>query len=137
MKNQYKTKNRDLLFEYFEEVKGKHFTVNDVSRFFDGRGQHIGTTSIYRQLEKMLDEGIVNKYTIDQNSSACFEYVGGVHKEQDECFHCKCEKCGKLLHIHCDDLSAVKQHLLQHHDFILNPLRTVFYGLCEECAKND
>ncbi len=136
MASQYKTKNRNLLFEYFEEKGYEHFTVSDVSAFFDQKGQHMGVTSIYRQLEKMVDEGIVNKYIIDGTSSACFEYVGNnIHHEHENCFHCKCEKCGKLIHIQCDDLNELKNHLLQHHDFVLNPLRTVFYGLCQECAK--
>lgn len=51
---------------------------------------------MYRQLESLVDEGIVNKYFVDDNSPACFEYIGGDgRKGPDECFHCKCEKCGR------------------------------------------
>ena len=138
-RGQYQTRNRKALMEYFQETGHEHFTVNDVGCFFDARGEHIGITSLYRQLEKMVDEGIVNKYSVGENSPACFAYIGEhSHDEgKENCFHCRCEKCGRLFHIHCTDLDDVAVHLKQHHGFKLNPLRTVFYGLCEECLNNE
>ena len=42
----------------------------------------------YRRLEKLVDEGIINKYIIDPGSPACFEYVGeDSHQDSDVCFH--------------------------------------------------
>ena len=49
---------------------------------------------------------------------------------------CKCEKCGKLTHMHCEELEGIGEHLYEHHGFVLNPLRTVFYGVCEDCAAS-
>lgn len=129
----YKTRHREDLMEYFEKTGANHFTVNDVCEYFKSRGSAIGTATVYRQLEKMVDEGIVNKYIIDANSPACFEYIGE-HMHHDVCFHCKCEKCGKLIHLHCEELKAIGSHLKQEHDFVLDPKRTVFYGICSECA---
>ena len=66
--------------------------------------------------------------------SACFEYVGqDSHAPGEACFHLKCEKCGKLLHLHCEELDHIGGHLFEEHGFKLDPLRTVFYGVCEEC----
>jgi len=133
-KSKYKTKQRDELLDYLKTVPGVHITVGDVCGHFRDQGKAIGTTTVYRQLERMVDEGIVNKYIIDGNSPACFEYIAeNVHRENEVCFHCKCEKCGKLIHLHCEEIAAMKQHLLEHHSFTLNPMRTVFYGLCDQC----
>ena len=76
----------------------------------------------------------MQKYVIDGNTPACFEYVGE-HKraETDPGFHCKCEKCGKLIHLHCEELSQIQDHLRKEHDFQINPMRMVFYGLCSDC----
>lgn len=103
--------------------------------YFEGIGSSIGRTTIYRQMERLVDEGIVNKYIIDANSPACFEYVKKEEHatEESDCFHCKCEKCGKLIHLHCDELRLIKSHLEKRHSFFLDPLRTVFYGVCEDC----
>ena len=100
------------------------------------QGASIGQSTVYRQLESLVDEGILAKYIIDGNSPACFEYVGAdSHKTGDVCYHCKCENCGRLIHLHCDELDQLQAHLLSTHQFKLNPMRTVFYGLCEQCKQ--
>ncbi len=135
-KPKYKTKQRDTLLSYLETVTGKHITVADVCDYFRAKGTPIGQATVYRQLESMVDDGLVSKYTIDSGSPACFEYLGAhVHEHGEACFHCKCEKCGTLFHVHCAELELIQQHLMDHHNFMLNPLRTVFYGLCENCRN--
>lgn len=130
----YKTKQRDTLLTYLKTVAGKHITVNDICLHFSDQGQRIGQTTVYRHLEKMVDEGLVNKYIIDSGTPACFEYVAPEdHCANEVCFHCKCEKCGRLIHLHCEELEVIQQHLLEDHAFALNPMRTVFYGICEDC----
>lgn len=130
----YKTKQRDTLLTYLKTVAGKHITVNDICLHFSDQGQRIGQTTVYRHLEKMVDEGLVNKYIIDSGTPACFEYVAPEdHCANEVCFHCKCEKCGRLIHLHCEELEVIQKHLLEDHAFALNPMRTVFYGICEDC----
>jgi len=134
-KSKYRTRQRDILIEYLETVPGKHITVSDVCDYFRQIGSPIGQSTVYRQLESMVDEGLVNKYIIDGTSPACFEYVGQeIHADGEYCFHCKCEKCGRLIHLHCEELAMIQGHLMEHHQFLLNPMRTVFYGVCEQCA---
>ena len=134
VRNQYNTRQRNKLLEYMQTVPGEHFTAKDVCGYFQTCGTPIGVATVYRQLERMVEEGLVNKYIIDANSPACFEYVDRQATCGEECFHCKCEKCGKLIHLHCEELVQIRSHLKEEHHFTLDPLRTVFYGLCEECA---
>lgn len=132
----YKTKQRERLLIYLKTMAGAHITVNDVCEHFQEIGEPIGQTTIYRQMERLVDEGVVNKYIIDGNSPACFEYIEPKeHVEMEGCFHCKCEKCGKLIHLHCDEMAQMQRHLGIEHQFVLDPKRTVLYGLCEECRK--
>ena len=99
-KAQYQTKQRDELLTYLESMSGQHITVNDVCEYFKTKGKSIGTTTVYRQLEKMVDQGIVTKYVIDAGSPACFEYVGAdSHHQEGFCYHCKCEVCGNVLKV--------------------------------------
>ena len=133
----YRTKQREILLDFLQTVAGEHITASDVCDYFKEQGAPIGQSTVYRQLEKLVDEGVVNKYIIDGNSPACFEYVGmASHGDAEVCFHCKCEKCGKLIHLHCDELEEIQVHLYEEHRFKLNPMRTVFYGLCEQCIPN-
>ena len=134
-RSKYRTKQREMLMSYFELVPGVHFTAGDVCKYFKEQGVSIGQSTVYRQLESLVDEVIINKYIIDGNSPACFEYVGAdSHEDTETCFHCKCEKCGRLIHLHCDELKGIQIHLHEEHRFNLNPMRTVFYGLCEDCC---
>ena len=111
-KTKYKTKQRETLITYLEQTPGAHFTVSDICDYFREQGTPIGQSTVYRQLEQMVDEGLLNKYIIDAVSPACFEYIGpDAHHEGECCFHCKCEKCGKLIHLHCEELEEIQFHL--------------------------
>ena len=132
----YKTKQRDILLDYLKASSGTHVTAGDVCEYFRSRGASIGQSTVYRRLESLVDEGIVNKYTIDSNSPACFEYTGAdCHAQGKPCYHLKCEGCGRLIHLDCHEMSLIGNHLLSNHGFQLDTRRTVFYGLCDRCRS--
>lgn len=134
----YKTRQMTELLTFLKSVQGSHVTVSDVCGYFQKEGIAVGTTTIYRNLEKLVKEGMVAKYVVEGTSSACFEYIGTQEGcEPSVCYHCKCEKCGKLIHLQCDEVGNLRQHLLEHHDFEMNSMRTVFYGICRECRENE
>ncbi|ENZ05314.1 Fur family transcriptional regulator [Enterocloster clostridioformis] len=133
-KAQYKTKQMKELLSYLESVRGNHVTVGDIYTHFESEGITVGTTTIYRHLERMVEQGIVVRYVIDGTNSACFEYVGErADGRQPVSFHCKCKKCGKLIHLQCNEAENLGQHMLEHHDFEMDSRRTVFYGICGDC----
>ena len=77
--------------------------------------------------KKMVKEGSVAKYVVDGTSSACFEYVGEYNQDENLIsYHCKCEKCGKLIHLQCDEVESLRKHMIEYHDFQMDPIRTVF-----------
>ena len=130
----YQTKQREMLLSYLQTVPNVHVTAAEVCDHLKSQGAPIGKSTVYRQLESLVNEGILQKYTVDGISPACFAYIGtDCQKAGDSCFHCKCEKCGRLIHLRCDELKAVGVHLNGEHGFQLDPVRTVFYGLCENC----
>jgi Fur family ferric uptake transcriptional regulator len=45
----------------------------------------------------------------------------------------KCETCGSLIHVDCDFLNEIEKHLFKTHNFRINTLKTVFYGICKKC----
>ena len=133
-KSVYRTKQRESLLAYLETIPGVHVTAAEICAHFAAHGASIGQATVYRQLERLVDEGLVNKYVIGSAGPACFEYVAeSSHADAEVCFHCKCEKCGRLIHLHCDELAGIQAHLHESHSFQLDPVRTVFYGLCDRC----
>ena len=136
-KSQYKTKQRAELTAYLMNKAGEHVTVSDIVSHFEKKGNPIGLTTVYRQLDKMVEEGLVNKYIVDGTSSACYEYINSEHHMDGNisCYHCKCEKCGALIHLHCEEIEELMKHIEKSHSFVIDPRRTVFYGLCDNCRK--
>lgn len=136
-KSEYKTKQREDILSYLQENEGKHITVNDVYEHLKEKNLCVGQTTIYRNLEKLVDNGLVNKYIVDINMPACFEYINPEsHVCNDICFHMRCEKCGTLIHTHCDELKSIISHIQAEHNFILDPKRTVLYGICDRCRES-
>lgn len=136
-RSQYKTRQMNELLSYLKSVQGSHVTVNDICEHFKSEGISVGTTTIYRQLERMVRQGVVVKYTVDGVGSACFEYVGEQRPHSQPVYHCKCESCGKLIHLQCGEVANLGQHILEHHGFEMNSAKTVFYGICGECRASD
>ncbi len=136
IRSKYKTKQQEIIIGYLISSKGNHVTISDICDHIHEQGLSVGQSTIYRQMDHLVEEGIVNKYVVDVNSPACFEYVGEENDdEQTPCVHLKCEKCDKLIHLKCNEMQELEHHLLGHHNFKIDPARTVLYGICEKCQK--
>lgn len=134
MKSEYKTRQREELLRYLASVPGHGLTVSEICTHLKEEGYSIGTTTVYRTLDKLVEDGEVNRYVAQDNTGAVYEYIDrSSNCSQPVCFHCKCERCGRLIHLKCDEMVHVADHLKEHHGFVLDPVRTVFYGICGEC----
>lgn len=134
--NGYKTKQRDLILNYFIENNERHVTAEEVVEHLKQGGTSVGKSTVYRYLEKLVAQGLVRRFFIEEGHGACYQYSG----EDEQCnehFHLKCVSCGVLLHIQCDYLAAAGKHILNHHDFTIDNSKTVLYGFCDKCKENE
>lgn len=132
----YNTKQKEILLDYLISNKNKHVNVQTISAYMAEKGSPLGTATIYRRLDKLVEQGVVRKYVIDGKTGACYQYID----DEDGCcnhFHLKCVRCEKLLHIDCGHLTGISEHIAEHHGFIVDSSKTVFYGLCAECAGSE
>ena len=132
----YNTKQKEKLLDYLINNKDKHTNVQEISAYLSADGSSVGTATIYRQLDKLVESGVVRKYNFDGKTGACYQYIDE-HEHCNEHFHLKCTVCGKLIHLECDHLAGVNEHIRSHHGFIVDPSQTVFYGICAECAETE
>ena len=131
-KSEYKTRQKDAILDYLKQHPGKHVTAGSLQRLLEDKGIHIGTTTIYRTLDRLVAENQVRKYENGSGQSACYEYLN----EETRChpgeYHMVCERCGRLIHLHCEEMKKITDHIQAGHGFTLDPGRTVLYGICEE-----
>ena len=128
----YHTRPRESVLACVKESAGEHMTAQQIADRLRANGEKIGLTTVYRCLDKLVGDGVLVKYAAADGESACFRLAGC---GSENCFHVKCESCGAFFHLTCDHLSEVAAHMLDDHDFTVDPYKTVFYGTCGECRR--
>ena len=109
----YNTKQKEKLLDYLIKNKEKHTNVQEISAFLNAEGTPVG---------------------VDGKTCACYQYIDserGCHNH----FHLKCLSCGRLIHLDCDHLAEISDHIAKEHGFQIDSSQTVFYGICSNCSK--
>ena len=129
----YKTRQQRAVLEGVKASPEGCATAAERTEQLHREGQTIGLTTVYRQLERLAQQGLVHKVVTD--AGAYYQYCTA--HDEGNCFLLKCEKCGAIRHLDCSRLGELYQHLEQEHHFRIDPRRTLFYGLCEECGRKE
>ena len=128
----YLTKQGRLIREYLESLGGRHVSVQEIA---ENLPEKVGVSTIYRQLERLEEEGLVRKY-INDGEPACYQFAGdssGCHGH----LHLKCSVCDRLIHLECEEFDRLAEHLFREHGFRTDPLRTSIYGICKDCLEKE
>jgi Fur family ferric uptake transcriptional regulator len=128
----YVTRQRETLETYLRSLAGEHISAEKIVEHFAKTDKPIGRATVYRCLQKLERDGLIQRYVPGARQASCFQYVG-VPEKTPEHFHLQCECCGTLQHVECHTLGEMEEHIRQSHDFSVNPLRTVLYGVCHDC----
>lgn len=131
----YQTRQSKRILEELQKNKERHLTAEEIYLRLKESGGGVGQTTVYRQLEKLCEQGTVRKY-LSGTGSACFQLV----EQGAQChthYHLKCTACGKLIHTECAVLNALSEHIQAEHGFSMDSSKTVFYGLCAACAQKE
>ncbi len=134
----YNTKQKSEILNFLIKNSGKHFTADEIVSNMSSTGINVGKSTVYRFLEKLTTEQRVRKYEISKNDSACYEYTG--NENNSHCmshYHLKCTSCDRLFHINCHTLNSINEHILRDHYFTVDNTKTVLYGTCKDCLKED
>lgn len=128
-KQRYSTKQMSILTSFFESNANAHFTADEV--YDSVRDSGISRATVYRRIERLVEDGVLIKYTLDNRAGACYQYCCSEH-QNDTC-HFICTQCKAVKHIDCSLLNNLQTHLTSDHNLTIDSTRTVFYGLCGGC----
>ena len=129
----YMTRQQRAVLEGVQHSPEACATAAELAEQLHAQGQAIGLTPEYRQLERLAQQGLVHKVVTD--AGAYYQYCTA--HDEGNCFLLKCEKCGAIRHLDCSHLGELYQHLEREHHFRIDPRRTLFYGLCERCGREE
>ncbi len=134
MPKEYKTKFKDSIMSYLQENQEKCITANDIYVHMQAKGEQVNLTTVYRNLEKLAEGGLLIKYKTAGQDCCQYQYAAP-HAHCQEHIHMQCRSCGKILHLGCSFMEEISAHLLEHHRFLLECNGSLLTGLCEECRK--
>jgi Fur family ferric uptake transcriptional regulator len=129
----YNTKSKEAIMSYINGHKEHSFSAYDVNDYMQKNGINVNITTIYRNLDKLTEEGAIMKYKTAEDEFCRYQIV----KPDATCeshIHMQCRKCGKVLHLECQFMEEITHHLYEHHGFTLECHGSVLMGLCSECS---
>ena len=128
IRNKYNTKQKDLILDIIKKMN-KEFTINDIYKKLN---RSVGLTTIYRLVDSLIKDGLLHK-DINNNNVTYYQYLEQCDEENH--FYLKCDNCGKIIHIDCECINELSNHILKHHKFITNKEQIIINGICNNCIK--
>ena len=126
----YKTKQKDIILDKIKSIK-EEFTVKEL---YSKLNKEIGLTTIYRFIDKLVEDGTVTKI-VHSNNSIYYQYLEECN--HDNHFYLKCNKCGEMIHIDCDCINEFIDIVKNNHNFYINTKNIIIDGTCNKCYKEN
>lgn len=128
----YQTKQQQAVLQCLLRREEECLSAAELAEELHRDGFAVGLATVYRQLDKLTQQGMVHKVTTEEG--ALYQYCPQAGHDHD-CFLLRCEDCGRMVHLDCDHLEELCVHLAAQHHFRIDPRRTVLTGLCETCQE--
>lgn len=127
----YTTVSRTRILEFLEINSNRTVTVSDIMEYLKESDCEVNVTTVYRFLDRLAKDGKVIKYVAEKGSMAVYQYVAGHKCEQH--LHLKCTHCGSIIHMECEFMDEIAEHVMEHHGFAIQCRNSIVYGCCKSC----
>lgn len=124
----YNTKQKDIILEVIKKQDSEFSAKNIYNEVKD----LTGLTTVYRLIDKLVNDGILNK-TIGEDNTTYYQYLPECNNKNH--FYLKCTNCGNLIHIDCDCIEELTSHITKHHKFKPKKEHIIIEGICNNCQK--
>lgn len=129
----YNTKTGQAIQHFIEMHENQQFAVGDVVDYMDERGINVNLTTVYRNLDRMVEQNRLAKYKTACSDTYQYRIVradGGCHSH----LHMNCRICGKILHMDGETMKRIVDSLSEEYGFVLECENSMLGGVCRECA---
>lgn len=117
----YKTKQKQAILDLFKENNTLTFNAHEI---INKLINFTSKATIYRQLDKLCNDGIINKFYNEKENIYEYQYVNKTH-DCHQHLHLKCNKCGKIIHL--------QNNIINEINFKIDYSHSLIYGTCNDC----
>ncbi|MBA2293282.1 MAG: transcriptional repressor [Gemmatimonadales bacterium] len=125
------TRQRDLVAQAVFATSG-HLSVDAIHRRLRGLGHKVGTATIYRSLDVLVQAGLVRAHDFGEGYRR-YEpmFSAGQHG------HLICGRCGTVTEFSTDRMERALALIADEHEFHHQRHRVELHGLCRACREAD
>lgn len=123
------TAERMALFEEIFSQHG-HIDAEDLLAALIEAGAEISRATVYRNLDLLVDAGLVTKHRLGRNRYL-YEHL---HSGQDH-DHLVCVSCGRVVEFVSPGIVALQSEICRAHEFVPERHSLEISGLCRACAE--
>ena len=121
------TVQRSIILETIKNITA-HPTADDVYKAVLKENPTIGRATVYRNLNKLCEEGLIKRRVIP-NDADHFDTNCSNH------YHAKCMKCGRIFDVDMDYIPEIEKYLKNASDFEIIEYNIIFKGYCRYCKE--
>ncbi len=127
----YYTEQRRRLLSFMQENSDRQFSVEEIAEHLC-EGKAISVSSIYRNINAMAAEGMIQRFPRDGSRTFLYQYIGD--GDCREHIHMKCEICGSIFHLDRQAMEVIDASApAAASGFCIDKKKTILYGACGKC----
>ena len=120
------TKQKEIILDILKDKENMfHPTAGDLVKLVLDKYPSIGQATVYRNINKLVEEGILLKIPTNNN----FRYDINTHTHA----HLTCKECGKVIDLFDGDYLSIVKNLESKYNVKIDDTNLVFNGLCDNC----
>lgn len=123
------TEERLALLEEIFSLHG-HIDADEVLLSMKGRGLKISRATVYRNLELLVESGLVRKHRL-VGRGLLYEHI---HPGQGH-DHLVCTRCGRMIEFISPGINALQSEICRAHGFVTTQHTLQILGVCNLCAS--
>jgi Fur family ferric uptake transcriptional regulator len=125
------TRQRDLIARVVLQSE-EHLSVDTVVRRLREQGVRVGTATVYRTLDVLVQSGLVRAHDFGEGFRRYEPVPAQAHHE-----HLICVRCGAVLEFQNDRLERMLPIIADELAFQHQRHRVEIYGVCRSCRQRD
>ena len=122
------TKQKEIILDILQANR-IHPTIHEIYELAKEKYPSIGQATVYRNINKLVDEGILLKIPTTNN----FRYDINTHTHA----HLTCKECGGVVDLFDGDYQKIVINLESKYNVKIDDTNLIFNGLCNSCNTKE